>query len=141
MGARIVVLKLGEQGLYLRTHRDLGTLPERIGGDAEKFISEWTNRELMAPCFHVEVAGTTGAGDCTIAGFLAEFLQWSSPELTLTTAVAVGAFSVEAADSTSGVRPLTEVTERMSTRWERNQISIQEPGWSWDEQQGVWKPE
>ena len=66
MGAAIVALKLGDQGLYLRTTGDAGRLAalDRLALDP----LVWCGRELLAPCFRAAVAGTTGSGDCTIAG-------------------------------------------------------------------------
>jgi sugar/nucleoside kinase (ribokinase family) len=63
----------------------------------------WGRREWREPCFNVKVAGTTGADDCTIAGFLAGLLQGLPSEKVATMAVRVGACSCEAADATSGV--------------------------------------
>ncbi len=51
---------------------------------------------MWAPCFDVEVVGTTGSGDATIAGFLSALLRDASPEEAMTMAVAVGACNVEA---------------------------------------------
>ncbi len=102
MGAAIVVIKLGDQGLYLRTTPHITRL-KNMGRATPKNISPWINREFIAPCFNVKVAGTTGSGDCTIAGFLAAFVRGEDPETAATTAVAVGACSVEVTDSNSGV--------------------------------------
>lgn len=104
MGTRIVVLKLGEQGLYLRTGDDVGP-------------GNWSHVERRQRCYAVDVAGTTGAGDCTIAGFLAAYVEGRDPAECLQTAVAVGACSVEHADSTSGVPPLETVRSRIAAGW------------------------
>ena len=127
-GAAIVVLKLGDQGAYLRTTRDLARLG-RIGAAAPRELSAWAGRELLAPCFQVNVVGTNGSGDCTIAGFLAGLLRSLSPEETLTSAVAVGACNVEAADATSGVRPWAETRERIANGWPRRPVTLSLPGW------------
>jgi len=80
MGSSIIALKLGDQGLYLRTSGDAQKLAN-AGAAAPK--KDWIARQLLAPCFEVEVAGTTGAGDCTIAGFLAALLNGLSPEASM----------------------------------------------------------
>jgi len=36
-------------------------------------------REILAPCFEVDVAGTTGSGDCAVAGLLASLLRGLRP--------------------------------------------------------------
>lgn len=96
-GAKTVGLKMGDQGLYVR----------------------WEDQVRQAPCFAVDVAGTTGSGDATIAGFLAGWLKGLSPDDIMTMAVAVGACCCEAADATSGIRPWDAVRQRVATGWKR----------------------
>ncbi|HZG56941.1 carbohydrate kinase family protein [Paenibacillus sp.] len=108
LGCGIAALKLGASGLYLRSG-------ERGFGDDPA----WRRRELWAPCFRTTVAGTTGAGDCTIAGFLNGLLHGLAPEDAITGAVAVGAFSVERLDATSGIAPWDVVQERVRAGWDR----------------------
>ena len=82
LGARTVVVKLGARGLLMVDERD----------------SETTCRVYAVE----HVAGTTGSGDATIAGFLASLLEDPRPRLeTLQFACAVGACSVEAVDGES----------------------------------------
>ena len=137
MGAAVVGLKLGDQGLYLRTTDQ----PERLaamGASAPRDVSSWCGRELLVPCFATEVVGTTGAGDATIAGFIAALLKGLPIEQTLTMAVAVGAFNVERADATSGIPDWATVEARVQTGWARRPVDIVLPGWRWDEPAGVW---
>jgi sugar/nucleoside kinase (ribokinase family) len=133
LGAGVVALKLGAEGLYLRTGaaEALAALGEMIAVEA------WAGRELLAPCFGVDVVGTTGSGDCTVAGFLAGLGHGLSPEDTMTSAVAVGACSVEAADATSGVRTWEEVQRRVGGGWARREAGLSLPGWEWDGR--VWR--
>ncbi|MFC5407140.1 carbohydrate kinase family protein [Cohnella soli] len=119
MGAAVVVLKLGEYGLYLRTTSDKARLAE-AGKYAPEHPAVWTDRELYAPCFEVSVAGTTGAGDCTIAGFLAGFAQGLTPEETMIGAVGTGACNVERPDSVSGIMPWAELSERIAAGWKQH---------------------
>ena len=42
---------------------------------AQPNSTAWANYENWSPCFQVDVVGTTGAGDATIAGFLAALLR------------------------------------------------------------------
>lgn len=128
MGPAAVLLKLGAEGLYLRTT----DRPERAaplaalqGGPAEA----WTGRELLHPCFRVDEAGTTGSGDTTLAGFLAALLHGLPPEEALRAAVAVGACSVEQADATSGVPPWADVQARLRSGWTLRPTRLVLPGW------------
>jgi sugar/nucleoside kinase (ribokinase family) len=133
MGAKVVLLKLGERGAYLRTADTF----DRLGRAAPVDAASWRGRELWAPCFvpH-ELVGTTGAGDATIAGFLAALLRGASPERALLIATAVGACNVEAADALSGVRTWQETLSRIDVGWQQAPVSL--PGWRAGAQ-GVWQ--
>ena len=123
MGPAVVALKLGDQGLYVRTSRDAAAL-ERLCGTLGLEPTAWRDREVLAPCFRASrVAGTTGSGDCTIAGLLAALLRREDPVTVATCATAVGACSVEAPDATSGVPPWADVAERLAASWPRLPIT------------------
>lgn len=129
MGARVLVLKLGDRGLYLRT----GSTPFL---DADG----WSSRELWAPCFQPnQLAGTTGAGDATIAGFLAGILRGQTVEQALTSAVAVGACNVEAPDALSGICSWEVTQGRIQAGWPRLPLLIDAPGWQWDAPHQLWR--
>ena len=130
MGARIVVLKLGSRGLYVR-----------VGAQSPAWLPDasWHHRELWAPCFQPEpLVGTTGAGDATIAGFLAGLLRGQTIERAVTSAVAVGACNVEAADALSGVRSWEETQARIAAGWARQPVTIDAPGWRWRDDLQLW---
>jgi sugar/nucleoside kinase (ribokinase family) len=130
MGVAVVGLKLGEYGLYVRTAADSGRLAS-IGlcAPVKGMIDNWSNREMLTPCFKVDMAGTTGAGDCTIAGFLCGMLKGFSLEDTIQTAVAVGACNVERRDATSGIPALSKVLERIQGGWGKRRQKLDLPGW------------
>ena len=130
-GARIVGLKLGDQGLYLRTAQD-------VGGETLLNLTAWANRELLVPCFQTAVAGTTGAGDATIAGLLTALLAGLAPEAAIRSAVAVGAYSVEHVDATSGVHSWDEIQRRLQTNWATCPVRLPLAGWRWDGTAKVW---
>ncbi len=135
LGARAVALKLGDRGLYLRTSAEASI----SGRGAPAAPHCWRGRELWAPCFCVAVVGTVGSGDATIAGFLAGLLRGQNPEACLTSAVAVGACNVEAADATSGVRSWEETGRRIAAGWERLDAAIVSAGWTWSQGTGLWR--
>ena len=135
MGCKIVVLKLGERGIYMRTAENLSEMGRASPAD----MATWRSRELWRPCFIPDhLVGTTGAGDATIAGFLAALLRGSSPERALTIAAGVGACNVEAADALSGVRSWDETLARIDAGWQTARMSM--PGWRVGEA-GVWQKE
>jgi sugar/nucleoside kinase (ribokinase family) len=119
LGAQVVLLKLGERGLYLRT----GAVKE-LGRGGPSHLEEWRDRELWQPAFRPNaVVGTTGAGDASIAGFLAALLRDVPPERALAVAAAVGASNVEAADALSGVRSFEETVARIDAGWAHVDVS------------------
>lgn len=135
-GCGLVALKLGAFGVYMRTSGDAG---QRLFGAAAAVQREpWNDRELWAPCFQTRVAGTTGAGDCAIAGFLKGIRDGLPPESTLTGAVAVGACSVERADAASGVIPWPDVWARIGNGWARLPLNLHVSGWTYEERFGIW---
>ncbi len=137
MGVSLVVIKLGARGLYLRT-AGRKTI-ERLGRAAPDDPVAWAENELWAPCFRVQVEGTTGAGDATVAGFLSALLRGLGPEPAVEAAVAVGACNVEAADALSGLRSWDATLDRIRAGWERLPLRLEDPAWSWDQSNQVWR--
>ncbi len=123
MGAKIIVIKLGDRGLYLRTAS--ADVLQNIGRARPSQFTAWANYENWSPCFQVDVIGTTGAGDATIAGFLAALLRDMSPTEAMTMALAVGACNVESADALSGIRSWSDTVSRVSAGWAHR--VLQEP--------------
>ncbi|MBV8830410.1 MAG: carbohydrate kinase family protein [Acidobacteriaceae bacterium] len=80
-GVRVAVLKLGARGSAIYTR----------------------NQEILCPAFEVDAVDTTGAGDCYVAGFLAEWLENGSLAEAGKLGNAVGALSVRKIGSVTGV--------------------------------------
>jgi len=98
MGVSIAGVKLGADGLYVRT----------------------ADEEVQSPCFVPRrVEGTTGSGDATIAGFLAALLRGDDLEAAATAANAVGACSVERSSGSDGIPPWPEIEARIAAGWAR----------------------
>jgi len=108
LGAPVVVIKLGAHGLYLRT-------AESVPGRE----ASWNNVNRFDACFCTDVVGTTGAGDCTIAGFLSAYINGASPEKAMTSAVATGSFSTESLDAVSAIPHQSQLQTRINAGWER----------------------
>ena len=109
MGVRVLLLKSGAHGGYLRT-RDTGGL---LGlGDA------WQNRALwLQPC-PVETSrfvNACGAGDAAVAGFLTAMLRGASPERAGQLAMIAGRDSLYGADTTSGLADWTAMQDEATT--------------------------
>lgn len=115
MGSAVAMIKVGSKGIYLRT---AGL--ERIracGIAAPDQPSEWADQKCSHGIFPVKVAGTTGAGDCAIAGFLSAWLRGLSPADSITMACAAGACNCEQLDATSGLIPWEEMRSRINSGW------------------------
>jgi sugar/nucleoside kinase (ribokinase family) len=137
LGVKIVLIKLGARGAYLRTADVIAI--DQLGRAAPTDRAAWADRELWTPCFEVDVVGTTGSGDATIAGFLTALLRDASPATAMTMAVAVGACNVEAADALSSVRSWEDTTRRIAQGWARLPMKIEAPGWQWNDQHQLWE--
>jgi sugar/nucleoside kinase (ribokinase family) len=136
IGARIVLLKLGYFGVYMKSS-GIESL-KLLGRSAPKDLDIWVDQELWSPCYQVEVVGTTGSGDATIAGFLSGFLRDLSPVETLDASVAVGACNVEAADAISGLLSWNEVLNRIEDGWEKHRMLDQPLKGTWNAEHQVW---
>ncbi len=133
---KAVGLKLGGRGLYLRTAGVEAW--HNAGRGAPVDLAAWAGKELWTPCFRVNVAGTTGSGDATIAGFLAGLLRGLGAEEAVCMAAAVGACNIEAPDALSGIRPWEATAERVAAGWPRHPMRLAAPGWRFDDQQSLW---
>lgn len=123
MGVAVVGLKLGDQGIYVRTTPDAQRIAA-AGHGLSGAGDDWLGREVLAPCFEVEVVGTTGAGDTTIAGFLAGLAHGLSLDAALAAATGTGAFCVEQADAVSGIPSWEVLQQRISAGWPRREITL-----------------
>ena len=127
-GAAIVGLKAGHRGFYLRTAGRERI--EQCGRARPHDFGEWSERELWMPAYcAASIASTTGAGDCSLAGFLAAFLRGETPERCLAAATALGYQNLASHDAVSGVldwnatlamiedRALTRYPHQLSRHW------------------------
>lgn len=96
LGAKAVVVKRGSRGIS---------------------VADDQGRKASHPCFKVEMAGTTGAGDATIAGYLMAVSMNFEFEKCLEAACAVGASSVESVSATDGILSWPELEARISAGW------------------------
>ena len=78
----------------------------------------WADRRGIQPCFAADqVLSGTGAGDTSIAAFLAAVLNGEDPAMCTALAAAEGACSVTTYDALSGLRPLDELKDRIRAGW------------------------
>lgn len=130
LGAKVVLVKCGAKGLYYRTakHDAMATLErkaksirgtntgESLGGSGVS----WTDRAGFEGSYAPErVLSATGAGDTTIAAFLAAALEGHSLERCAKLAAATGASCVEAYDALGGLKTLGELAKKIDAGWRK----------------------
>ena len=113
MGAQVVALKAGRRGLFLKSRPTLAVQ----GRAAPEDPALWSGVRHREPCYRVEVAGTTGAGDATVAGLLMAWLRGLGPLEAAQAATAVGACCCEQPDAVRGVRGWDETARRIRSGW------------------------
>ncbi len=127
MGTKIVLVKCGHRGSYIRTAN------KKVLADMNTNffnISEWENKELWQPAFKISVRpNATGSGDATIAGFLAAYIKGCSAEKSICYANATGACSVTAPGSLTGLISWDELTKRLDDGWESAFLNVEGENW------------
>jgi sugar/nucleoside kinase (ribokinase family) len=137
MGARIVGIKLGNRGFYVRTSKQKSI--DEIARLVPIKNDEWADVEIWSPCFEVQPKGTTGSGDSTVAGFLLSMLKGLNIEQAVQMAVAVGACSVETLDSATGIRSWEETRARIQNGWRKNSLQIELENWVHNSEYDHWE--
>ncbi len=138
LGVKIVAIKCGIRGLYLRT-ADSGRLSS-IGSACPEDVEGWSERELWAGTFLAEKFNSAlGAGDATIAGFLCGLIRGFSPEDCLQIANTVGWQNVQAVDAISGIGDWQSVIELIENKnRDRNPVRLDENRWRYSEHRQVY---
>lgn len=137
MGTKMVSLKSGHRGFYVKTaaKKTFATMGAAKPADPEN----WSSRELWAPAFKVESFGSaTGSGDSSIAGFLTAFLRGLPIESALKYAVCLGWQNVQVLDAVSGIHTWDESTAFLKRNMPIIDAHISSPGWRWSEKEGLW---
>jgi len=115
MGARIVLIKIGKKGLYLRTGSR--EVLSGMGRALPENWECWADRELIhLPYYTDSIRSTTGAGDNAIAGFLAALLRSDEPEHALSIASMNALRCIESYETTADVLPIDQLDEIVAAR-------------------------
>ena len=116
MGCRVAMIKCGTSGMLLRTadQKDM----DRVGSRLELDTAAWSNQTVLQSCFKADIVRSgAGAGDTSIAAFLAAVLSGRKPAECVALACAEGACCVTTYDTLSGLKPLDELEERIRKGW------------------------
>lgn len=135
MGAGIVVIKCGTRGYYVRTQgaEALGKMGRGVPAD----VKEWADREIFSSIYHVDdVKSTTGAGDTSIAGFLAALVTGRSVTEAVDIACATGAACVTELSATGGIVSLNEIIAK-SKVWRKRPCEYTGRYFVYDERHNV----
>jgi sugar/nucleoside kinase (ribokinase family) len=130
MGAKIVMIKSGIRGIYL--HTASSDKFENFGRVKPANLDEWTDRQLWASSLKTEhFASTLGAGDSTVAGFLAGLLKGLSPENALKAANIAGWQNVQWYDALSGIKDWPNIKQLLDTDMTQNTPYLDEQEWTY----------
>lgn len=137
MGAKMVALKSGSRGFYLKTGpKDRF---DDMGAARPADYDNWSQRELWAPAFVAEnFCNAAGSGDASIAGLLSAFLRGKTAEESLKYATCCGLQNVQSPDAASGIHSWDETTEMLREAMPMVDAHIDADGWKWSQQHGVW---
>ncbi len=129
MGPKIVVLKCGYRGIYLRTGM-MDSL-QSLSSNALPNREDWHSKELWAESYLAEnFKSGLGAGDATIAGLLCGIVAGYTPAETMKLANTVGWQNVQTYDTLSGIRTWDETVALMKTKSRlRNSARIDSSDW------------
>jgi len=139
MGCRIVALKAGHNGWYVKSS-DTASV-SAIGAAAPADCSSWAGREIWCPAFQVdEIATATGAGDSAIGGFLTGLLRGQGLEESLKMANCAGYCNLQGMDSLSGLKSwdaMQSMIPGLTVSPDPDLSGVD--GWLWDEARGIWE--
>lgn len=137
LGVKIVAIKLGINGYYLRTAgKDaLENLTAPACG-----VNGWADRELWAGSYRADKFGSAaGAGDATIAGFLTAFLRGFGPIQCVKAANVLGWQNVRQVDTLSGIEDWPGTLEMINDDcMPRNPLKVNDVGWRFCDSEQVY---
>ena len=137
LGVKIAVIKCGKKGYYIRTQKaeQLTGLSKALPFD----LRNWSGRELLEEAYHADtVVSANGAGDTSIAGFLASLMKGKSIEQSVKMACATGSLCVQAFDALSGIKPMEETEALIRKGWVKDRVKPDGSYWNYDSDRQVW---
>lgn len=139
LGVKIVTIKLGGKGLYMRTgSEDMLRNMGRMSFDEDN-ARIWAGKEYWSPSFNVDLVDSSAAGDAAVATILAGIYLRYDPITTLTLANYIGACCVRA-PGLEGVPAMRDGKDQLGKiDFERNPLQPG-PDWKYEEGRHVYIP-
>ena len=102
--------------------------------------ANWDSRELWSPSFSIDhIVSATGAGDSSIAGFIAAMIRRHSLEECLARANSAGWQNLTSLDALSGLKSWRQIEENIS-RLKVNELHfLKGSKWVWDRNLRLWE--
>lgn len=113
MGAKSIIIKLGEEGMYYSNPgADFFRSIEKKLHISSHYMENWEKREGYIPAVPAEknISGL-GAGDVTVAAYLAAMMHTQSFDETLRLALTEGSLCLSDPSATGGLKPFSELTD------------------------------
>lgn len=116
MGARAVVIKCGVSGLYYQTAER--SVWEHCHAALSLDVDRWADQKGIQPAFLPDIVRSgAGAGDVCIAAYLSAVTEGRDPAECAALAAAEGACCVTSYDTLSGLKPLSQLADRIRAGW------------------------
>ncbi|HBP38199.1 MAG TPA: carbohydrate kinase family protein [Clostridiales bacterium] len=128
MGPKIVVIKMGKHGLYLRTapKAHFASFGRAVPGN----LDEWSARELWCEAIDTNpILSTTGAGDTAIAGFLGSLTCNYSPEEALKMGSYTASLCIGSPDTVSKIEDIHLLEKQMQNSFARLPVRLDPEIW------------
>ena len=117
-GSGIVLIKCGAKGMYMLCGGE--ERMKEISGKLGRDMTAWANVSHFETAYKPDkFCAATGAGDISIAGFIAAILRGYGWERCMQLAAATGATCVTTYDTISAVRRLEEIDAKIEKGWEK----------------------
>lgn len=118
-GVKVLLIKCGAPGIFYKTAaaETLSLISSRIELD----VNNWADKEGFEKSYVPDcILSGTGAGDTSIAAFLASVLNGENIETAMQLATATGACCVTSYDALGGLKPLDQLKEKIRSGWKKN---------------------
>lgn len=138
MGPKVLLLKLGKKGLYLRTAS--GDAFCQMGELQGLLTSGWHDREmLMTPFLPEHIVSTNGAGDTAIAGFLTGILEGWEPDRCMRLASGAACIRIQSSEGAKVLPSWKEIMKKADDGWAHMELpELQIPYWKPDKERQVY---